>query len=114
MTCRYCGTRNGDDEHRCTRCGRRPGDTLTVSTPVMTGALATKLEPVARREDQAPKTRRAPNFSRAIQTELFATRPEGNVVSIARYTPRAEPKPRAKAESGTRAGTGKSPVRKRV
>src|SRR5947199_5064555 len=84
MTCRYGGTRNGEGEHRCTRCGRKPEDTLTATAPVMTGALATKLEPVARREDAEPalKTRRAPNLARAIQAELFAARPESNVVSI--------------------------------
>src|SRR5947199_6325554 len=80
MTCRHCGTRNGVGEHRCTRCGRKPEDTLTVTTPVMTGALATKLEPVARRDaEPGMNTRRAaPNLSRAIQAELFAARPEGN------------------------------------
>jgi len=52
----------------------------------MTGALAPKLETVARRGEGEParrSKRAAPSLSHAIQTELFATRPEGNVVSIA-------------------------------
>src|SRR4051794_20954709 len=46
MTCRYCGTRNGDGEHRCARCGRKPEDTLTeFAAPFVHGALATQLQP---------------------------------------------------------------------
>ena len=114
MTCRFCGTRNSDDEHRCARCGRRPGDTLTVTTPVITGAVATKLQPMAR--DQAEpslKTRRvAPQLSHPVQAQLFDARPEGNVVSIAHYAPRTEPKPRVKSETATRSGAVKPAVRK--
>src|SRR3954469_1208758 len=49
MTCRYCGTRNDETERRCARCGRRPGDTLTAASaaPVVTGATALRLQPVA-------------------------------------------------------------------
>jgi len=99
MTCHYCGTRNGDGEHRCTRCGRRPGDTLTVKAPVMTGAVATMLDPVVRPETDPPaKTRRiAPKLARPIQTELFES-PDAKVIPIARYAPQLEPKPRAKSE----------------
>ena len=50
MTCSYCGTRNGDGEHRCTRCGRKPEDTLIggFAMPAVNGALATQLQPVPR------------------------------------------------------------------
>lgn len=114
MTCRYCGTRNSDGENRCTRCGRKPGDTLTATTPVMTGALATKLEPLPPSENQPMlKTRRvAPALSRPIQAELFAEAPDSKVVSIARYAPQPEPKQRSKSESGTRTGTSKPAARK--
>jgi len=114
MTCQYCGTRNGDGEHRCTRCGRRPGDSLTVKAPVMTGALATMLEPVARPDSAqpAPKTRRAgPSLARPIQTELF-DHPGEKVIPIARYAPQLEPKPRTRPETGTRTGTSRPSVRK--
>jgi len=87
------------------RCGRRPGDTLTV--PATQGALATKLEAVPRRNPAqvAPKPAKAPNLSRAIQGELFDDRPLEKVVPIARYSPRSEPRHRAKAETGTRTAT---------
>jgi uncharacterized RDD family membrane protein YckC len=86
-----------------------------VTTPVITGAVAAKLEPVARREQGEPalKTRRvAPHLSGAVQAQLFDARPEGNVVSIARYAPRTEPKPRVKSETAARTGTAKPPIRK--
>jgi uncharacterized RDD family membrane protein YckC len=110
MTCRYCGTRNADGEHRSTRCGRRPGDTLTVTAPVITGAVAAKLAPLPQIEaEPSPKTRRvAPALSRPVQAELFATAPDTKVVSIARYAPPAEPKPRTRPETATRPATRRS------
>src|SRR5450432_4211247 len=48
MTCSYCGTRNGEGEHRCRRCGRKPGDSLTggFTAPLTEGALAAQMHPV--------------------------------------------------------------------
>jgi uncharacterized RDD family membrane protein YckC len=81
---------------------------------VITGAVAAKLEPIAQAESQtALKTRRvAPAISRPIQTELFATAADTKVVSIARYAPQLEPKPRTRSENGTRSGTSKPATRK--
>jgi uncharacterized RDD family membrane protein YckC len=67
--------------------------------PVIAGALATKLEPIAGHGQVDPllKTRRvAPRWRRPIQAELFEAAPEGKVIPIARYAPQPEPKPRAK------------------
>jgi len=78
MTCRYCGTRNDETEHRCVRCGRRPGDTLTASsTPVIAGATALRLQPVAQlhvQNDEGSAERPAPDFARAWQKPLFEDR----------------------------------------
>jgi uncharacterized RDD family membrane protein YckC len=111
MTCRYCGTRNTDGEHRCMRCGRRPGDTLTVA-PVMTGALAPKLEavPLEHAGDAPPRPR--PNLGRAVQVELFDDRPVEKIVPIARYAPRPEPKHRVKTEGTRTSSSGKTVGRK--
>jgi uncharacterized RDD family membrane protein YckC len=100
MTCGYCGTRNSDGEHRCTRCGRRPDDTLigSYARPAVTGALATQLQPAPRmriveraQPDQPP--RQAPNLSQAVQASLFQM---SNVIAM---PPRAETKPRVRAEA---------------
>src|SRR5690242_17583957 len=32
MTCRYCGSTNADDEHRCNRCGRRLQATVNAAS----------------------------------------------------------------------------------
>jgi uncharacterized RDD family membrane protein YckC len=60
------------------RCGRRPGDTLTaISTPVMTGATAPRLQPVAQlhiQEEEGSVERPSPDFSRAFQKSLFDDR----------------------------------------
>src|SRR5690348_13475907 len=66
MTCTYCGCRNGEGEHRCRRCGRRPEDSLSAESSLRTdGALATAPERVAVAE--ARQTRLSPNMSRALQ-----------------------------------------------
>lgn len=95
MTCRYCGTRNDESEHRCVRCGRRPGDTLTASsTPVITGAAAPRLQPVAQLhiqdEQEASAERPAPDFARAWQKPLFEDR------KIVTFPQAAPPRPRTR------------------
>ncbi len=83
MTCSYCGTRNGDGEHRCRRCGRRPGDILNV------GALATKPRPVPDFEGiEAPPPVRPANLGRAVQRSLFADKSE-KVIPFESYAPAA-------------------------
>ena len=103
MTCGYCGTRNGDGEHRCTRCGRRPEDTLIggFAQPGVNGALATQLQPAPRiqlveRTPPEQGLRVAPNFSEAVQASLFQA---SNVIAM---RPRVESKPRARAESAAK------------
>ena len=114
MTCRYCGTRNGDDEHRCARCGRRPEDTLTSDfAPYTHGALATQLQPRVHVMEQAAaptELRVAPNLSGAVQTSLFQDR-TSKVIPIASYAPpRVEPKPRVRVEGPAKPATQKPPV----
>ena len=99
MTCSYCGTRNGDGEHRCTRCGRRPEDTLIggFAMPAVNGALATQLQPAPRMhvvEREQPEARREPpNLSQAVQASLF----HSNVIAM---PPRVEIKRSARTEPG--------------
>src|SRR5215475_10370057 len=85
MTCSYCGTRNCEGEHRCSRCGRRPTDILNV------GALATKpwpaqkpAEPAEPSRSPLPMTRPA-NLSRAVQKPLFQDRSDSNVIPFESY-----------------------------
>ena len=108
MTCGYCGTRNGDGEHRCTRCGRRPEDTLIngFAMPGVNGALATQLQPAPRMQlvertqpEEWPRETR--NFSQAVQASLFQL---SNVIAM---PPRVEIKPRVRGEA-----TAKPPSQK--
>src|SRR3954449_13599617 len=106
MTCRYCGTRNGDGEHRCVRCGRKPEDTLTgdFAAPITHGALPTQLQPRVRVLEPVAsqaESRVVPNLSGAVQASLFHDR-SSNVIPFASYAPaRPETKPRARAEVAT-------------
>jgi uncharacterized RDD family membrane protein YckC len=111
MTCSYCGTRNGEGEHRCRRCGRRPDDTLTgdFSFVGTDGALAAQLQPVEKIE--APAQKPAPRVLaggrsagappvRPVQTSLFPDK-AGKVVAIADYAA-PSPRPRTAARPAVR------------
>src|SRR3954451_2583668 len=98
MTCTYCGTRNSDGEHRCTRCGRKPEDTMAGGYAV-NGALAEQLKPAPRmrlveRVPELPE-QEPPNYSQAIQGTLFQS---SNVIAM---PPRMEPKTRVRADGPT-------------
>jgi uncharacterized RDD family membrane protein YckC len=89
MTCSFCGSRNNEEEHRCARCGRRPGDTLNGEFTLARteGALAVA----------AAAAPRAPE--RAVQQSLFPDR-QSNLIQFSEYAPRrtvssAPPAPKA-------------------
>lgn len=108
MTCSYCGTRNGQDEHRCRRCGRRPGDVLNV------GALATKLQPMPESDPAEAAVAYAPakpaNLSRAVQRSLFPDKSD-NVIPIASYgQTTARPKPKTAAPARTKPAARRSRI----
>src|SRR5512146_48274 len=89
MTCGFCGSKNGDGEHRCRRCGRRPGDTLTSEYVHRTqGQLA--MQPV--QQEVEPLRRPA---GRPFQPSLFPS--PSNVIPFEAYSP-VEPQRRARTE----------------
>lgn len=96
MTCSYCGSRNGDGEHRCRRCGRRPTDVLNV------GALATKPQPVTEPAEMASAN--PSNLSRAVQRPLFSEK----VIPFESYAPApARPKTHTAPRATPKAGSAK-------
>jgi uncharacterized RDD family membrane protein YckC len=124
MNCSYCGTRNGEGEHRCRRCGRRPGDSLTseYAPPLTNGALAAQMQPVTASTTAGPAPRpqlqavpkRAPGPAArrpaarrtvAVQRSLFPEAHPSNVIPIVCYAPglAEPPRPRVKVETGTKA-----------
>ena len=108
MTCSYCGSRNDEQESRCRKCGRKPGDTLNGPFTVhrTQGALATKPRPI-RMLDEPPATRTS-NMAGAVQGSLFSP----NVISMPnpnRGTPRTT---RQRAMTSGTNPTGKPSVRR--
>jgi uncharacterized RDD family membrane protein YckC len=86
MTCSFCGSRN-NEEDRCRKCGRRPGDTLNGEFAMVRteGALAAKFQPDARAAvADSPEARRP--IVRAVQQPLFPDR-QSNVIQFAEYAP---------------------------
>jgi uncharacterized RDD family membrane protein YckC len=106
MTCSYCGSRNDELDHRCRRCGRKPGDTLNdqFTVPRTTGALATKLRPAVL-EEEAPAAR-PPDLAGAVQASLFASK----VIAMPNRGARGGTRPKAGPPMAT-AGA-KPPVRR--
>ena len=92
MTCSYCGARNGEDEHRCRRCGRRPTDVLNVGALATQPRLAPEYESVPAETARAP--RREPNLARAVQRPLWQ---ESNVIPFESYVAPAPAKPKTSA-----------------
>lgn len=88
MTCSHCGSRNDELDHRCRRCGRKPGDTLNGELTMYrtTGALATKLRPVMVAE---PRITRTADLASAVQGSLFPPK----IVSMPNRAPRPKPGP---------------------
>lgn len=115
MTCSYCGGRNNEDESRCRRCGRKPGDTLTggVTLNRTDGALAAQMQPVlAMQAAEGPiavqgSLRHAPNAGRPVQGSLFWERPVGKVIPFESF-PAAPggPASRPRAKTATTAKSG--------
>jgi len=104
MTCSFCGSRNNEGEHRCRRCGRRPGDTLNgeFSMVCTEGALAAKFQPSARAAVADPPQLRRP-IGRAVQQPLFPDK-QSNVIQFSEYaSPKAAPHRAAKAPAKPRA-----------
>jgi uncharacterized RDD family membrane protein YckC len=90
MTCSFCGSRNSEGEHRCRKCGRRPGDTLNGEFSLVRteGALATKFELREPGPGQATVAEpRAPRPTvRGVQQSLFPER-QSNVIQFSEYAP---------------------------
>lgn len=108
MTCSYCGSRNSEEESRCRRCGRRPGDSLNneFSARWTNGALATQMDshPQVATENRPAELqaipgqgRREPNMARAVQGSLFWEKPVGKVIPFESFPsgPAARPRPRS-------------------
>jgi len=96
MTCSFCGSRNGDDEARCRRCGRKATDTLSQGLTFQAqGNLATVARAdviAAAAPEPAPLTR--PMVARPSQRALFPEA-QSNIIPFETFSePRAKPVPR--------------------
>src|SRR5437868_9044304 len=108
MSCSYCGTRKGEGEHRCRRCGRRSDDSLTAESavPRTDGALAAQIAPsrsvaaippAPRLQLQGttgpPRRVQAKSTTHLVQGSLFPDTPK--IIPIASYAPGLAEPPRA-------------------
>src|SRR5689334_5606917 len=105
MICTFCGSRNGAGEHRCGKCGRRPGDTLTGDSAMYRTQGQLAMQPELRVAEAPPRP-----MGRACQPPLF---PGGsNVIPFEAYGP-VEPRTRPERPEGAPAKP-RAPRRSRV
>src|SRR5271167_3620762 len=85
MHCKYCGFVNGEDDHRCLRCGRRLTGVVIAAPPGYSGANALAVAAVMARETETLEFEKAPAVSATLseggaQTTLFAPAALSNVI----------------------------------
>ena len=102
MTCTYCGSRMGEAEHRCRRCGRTPDDRLMPSA-VVRGAAAPQLH-LAPAEETIPIVSQTPVVTMGIQARLFHDEGGSNVIQFP-----ARGETRRPRGPGATAGTASKP-----
>ena len=116
MTCSYCGGRNFEDENRCRRCGRKPGDTLTCEAALhrTEGALAAQAQPTERIHAGPiglQSSRQGAKLGRPVQGSLFWERPESKVIPFESFQTGpagATPRPRTKAATASKTNSRRS------
>src|SRR5450432_3346328 len=74
MRCKDCGFANGEDDHRCLRCGRRLAGIVIAAPAGYSGANALAMAPTF--DLRANETQEFP----AAQPALFAPMAEHNVI----------------------------------
>lgn len=82
MHCKHCGFANGEDDHRCLRCGRRLSGVVIAAPAGYSGANALAMAPVF---DQHPNETQ--DFV-PVQPPLFSGPPEHNVIPFDRLRQR--------------------------
>lgn len=100
--CRYCGSANESDAHRCQRCGRRlhlasarpAPDSYPVAGSRALAPQARTLSMIKEPSDQAPQPQRPRN---PLQAALFPSKELGRVVPIAAFQNRSG-QPAARAQ----------------
>ena len=70
MHCKHCGFVNGEDDHRCLRCGRRLSGVVVAAPPGYSGANA--LAPAVMMSDDTAEFPPVPAAGRRAQPTLFA------------------------------------------
>jgi uncharacterized RDD family membrane protein YckC len=83
MHCNHCGFRNGEDDHRCLRCGRRLSGIVIAAPPGYSGANALAPAVVSVVEKKADPREYPP-----VQNPLFRS-PSPNVIPFDRASRRA-------------------------
>jgi uncharacterized RDD family membrane protein YckC len=118
MLCKHCGFRNGEDDHRCLRCGRRIAGVVVAAPPEYVGATA--LAPsllVSEETAEFTPVANPPAQTAATQPTLFSTSlasVPSNIIPFERRDrqPPAKPSPAARPADSQSAAPPRTNARK--
>jgi uncharacterized RDD family membrane protein YckC len=105
MHCKHCGFANGEDDHRCLRCGRRIAGVVIAAPPGYAGANA--LAPTLMLSEDTADFQ-AVSVRTPAQPTLFAN-PARNIIPFDRRERQAVPKPATSQASTPQATATQQP-----
>jgi uncharacterized RDD family membrane protein YckC len=116
MHCKYCGFANGEDDHRCLRCGRRTGF-ATAAPAGYSGANALSLAPLQANDTQefepVSESKQPPLFNamgpKVIPFDQIQRHVRGRSTVQPAPTPAAQAPPRPPAKKSVSARSGPMP-----
>lgn len=98
MHCKHCGYINGEDDHRCLRCGRRLSGTVVAAPPGYSGANALAPALMAGNDTMSDETFEFPATPKgaSAQPTLFTSQNPPNVIPFSRAREQTAPAPAAR------------------
>src|SRR5579862_8669838 len=95
MHCKHCGYVNGEDDHRCLRCGRRLSGTVVAAPPGYSGANALAPALMMSNDTISDETFEFPPVRKGApaQPTLFTSQNPPNVIPFSRPREQTAPAP---------------------
>ena len=95
MHCKHCGYVNGEDDHRCLRCGRRLSGTVVAAPPGYSGANALAPALMMGNDTMSDETFEFPPVRTGVpaQPTLFTPQKPPNVIPFSRPKEQTAPSP---------------------
>jgi len=112
MHCKHCGFANGEDDHRCLRCGRRMSGVVIAAPPGYVGANALAISTMIANDTQTVEFEKLPASTNAQPALFSSPAPASNVIPFQQKQPSARPQPSATFRTPLQDPAPPAPARK--